>query len=83
MNPRCGRSPDGENFFLGMQDTALYTRDVSNMRLAMRRDDVATIVEPLAQGLAEKLVAEKSGRIDVPPISPCRCRPRSSPIISA
>jgi cytochrome P450 len=57
----------GENFFLGMQDTALYQRDVSNMRLATRRDDVAAIVEPLAQRLADKLVAEKSGRIDMPP----------------
>ncbi len=56
----------GENFFLGMQDTALYTRDVSNMRLAMRRTDVDTIVEPLARGLAEHLVGEQSNRIDVP-----------------
>jgi cytochrome P450 len=65
--PRMRKITDGENFFLGMQDTALYARDVSNMRLAMRRDDVATIVEPLARRLAEKLVAEKAGRIDVPP----------------
>jgi cytochrome P450 len=65
--PRMRAITGGENFFLGMQDTALYTRDVSNMRLAMRRDDVATIVEPLARRLAEKLVADKAGRIDVPP----------------
>ncbi len=65
--PRMRKITDGENFFLGMQDTALYARDVSNMRLAMRRDDVAAIVEPRAQRLAEKLVAAKAGRIDVPP----------------
>ncbi|HEX3497312.1 MAG TPA: cytochrome P450 [Methylocella sp.] len=65
--PRMRAITGGENFFLGMQDTALYARDVSNMRLAMRRDDVAAIVEPLARRLAEKLVAEKAGRIDVPP----------------
>ncbi|PNE12690.1 MAG: cytochrome [Beijerinckiaceae bacterium] len=65
--PRMRAITGGENFFLGMQDTALYQRDVSNMRLAMRRDDVAAIVEPLARRLAEKLVAEKAGRIDVPP----------------
>lgn len=30
----------GENFFLGMQDSAEYTRDVAAMRLAVRREDV-------------------------------------------
>jgi cytochrome P450 len=65
--PKMRAITGGENFFLGMQDTALYQRDVSNMRLATRRDDVAAIVEPLAQRLADKLVAEKSGRIDMPP----------------
>jgi cytochrome P450 len=64
--PKMRAITGGENFFLGMQDTALYTRDVSNMRLAMRRDDVATIVEPLARGLAEQLLAKQSSRIDVP-----------------
>jgi cytochrome P450 len=54
------------NFFLGMQDTALYQRDVSNMRLAMRRDDVAAIVEPAARRLAEQLVGKQANRIDVP-----------------
>ena len=52
--PKMRAITGGENFFLGMQDTALYARDVSNMRLAVRRDDVAAIVEPLARGLAEK-----------------------------
>ncbi|MGH6796641.1 MAG: cytochrome P450 [Methylocella sp.] len=65
--PRMRAITGGENFFLGMQDTALYARDVSNMRLAVRRDDVAETVEPLARRLAEKLVAEKAGRLDVPP----------------
>lgn len=54
------------NFFLGMQDTSLYERDVSNMRLAMRRDDVAAIVEPAARSLAEQLVGKQTNRIDVP-----------------
>lgn len=65
--PRMRAITGGENFFLGMQDTALYARDVSNMRLAMRRDDVAAIVEPLARSLAGKLVSDKAGRIDLPP----------------
>ncbi|MCI0598104.1 MAG: cytochrome P450 [Beijerinckiaceae bacterium] len=67
FEPKMRAITGGENFFLGMQDTALYTRDVSNMRLAVRRDDVALLVEPLARGLAERLVAGKAGRIDVPP----------------
>jgi cytochrome P450 len=64
--PKMQAITSGENFFLGMQDTALYTRDTSNMRLAMRRDDVAAIVEPLARARAEKLLAQASNRIDVP-----------------
>src|SRR3984893_14634369 len=65
--PRMRAITGGENFFLGMQDSALYTRDVSNMRLAVRRDDVALIIEPPARRLAERLVAGKAGRIDIPP----------------
>ena len=64
--PKMRAITGGENFFLGMQDTALYERDVSNMRLAMRRDDVAAIVEPAARRLAEQLVAKQTNRIDVP-----------------
>ena len=64
--PKMRAITGGENFFLGMQDTALYERDVSNLRLAMRRDDVAAIVEPAARRLAEQLVAKQTNRIDVP-----------------
>jgi cytochrome P450 len=64
--PKMRAITAGENFFLGMQDSALYDRDTSNMRLAMRRGDVAAVVEPRARGLAEKLVAQASNRIDVP-----------------
>lgn len=64
--PKMRAITGGENFFLGMQDTALYERDVSNLRLVMRRDDVAAIVEPAARRLAEQLVAKQTNRIDVP-----------------
>ena len=64
--PKMRAITGGDNFFLGMQDTALYERDVSNLRLAMRRDDVAAIVEPAARRLAEQLVAKQTNRIDVP-----------------
>jgi cytochrome P450 len=64
--PKMEAITGGENFFLGMQNTATYTRDVSNMRLAMRRDDVAAIVAPMASSLAAQLVAKKSNALDVP-----------------
>jgi cytochrome P450 len=64
--PKMRAITGGENFFLGMQDSALYQRDVSNMHLAMRRDDVAAIVEPAARRLAEQLLAKQTSRIDVP-----------------
>jgi cytochrome P450 len=54
----------GENFFLGMQDGPDYTRDVSLMRLAVRREDVPGIVLPIAAAEAAAIVAAHPGRID-------------------
>jgi cytochrome P450 len=64
--PKMCTITGGENFFLGMQDTPLYTRDTSNMRLAMRRDDVVTTIQPLARRLAEQLVAGHAKGLDLP-----------------
>lgn len=64
--PRMTEITAGENFFLGMQDTPIYTRDVSNMRLAVRRDDVPAVVQPFAAQRAAELVHASNGRIDVP-----------------
>jgi cytochrome P450 len=64
--PRMDAITGGENFFLGMQDTPRYARDVSNMRLAVRREDVPAIVAPFMAATAEALVAAAPGRIDVP-----------------
>jgi cytochrome P450 len=64
--PKMRAITGGENFFLGMQDTPLYARDTSNMRLAMRRDDVAAIVQPLARRLAEELVSRHAKGMDLP-----------------
>ena len=64
--PRMEALTGGENFFLGMQNTPRYTRDTSNMRLAMRRDDVPAITTPFVAVTAAALVAEAPGRIDVP-----------------
>jgi cytochrome P450 len=64
--PRMETITGGENFFLGMQDTPRYTRDTSNMRLAMRREDVPAIITPFVAAAAAELVAAAPGRIDVP-----------------
>lgn len=63
--PRMRAITDGPNFFLGMQDSADYTRDVSNMRLAVRREDVAGRIIPIVAQHAEAIVAALPGRIDV------------------
>jgi cytochrome P450 len=64
--PRMEMVTGGENFFLGMQPSARYTQDVSNMRLAVRRDDVPVRVVPFVASLAADLVGKAPGRIDVP-----------------
>ncbi|MCX7066172.1 MAG: cytochrome P450 [Methylococcales bacterium] len=56
----------GENFFLGMQNSPRYTRDVSNMRLVVRRDDIAEKIAPFVDDCAAKIMASAHGRIDVP-----------------
>lgn len=64
--PRMEMITGGENFFLGMQDTPRYTRDTSNMRLVVRRDDVPGIVTPYVSTAAAGIVARAPGMIDVP-----------------
>jgi cytochrome P450 len=64
--PRMEKITGGANFFLGMQDTPTYTRDTSNMRLTMRREDVASVVKPFADARSAELVKAKTGSIDVP-----------------
>jgi cytochrome P450 len=55
----------GENFFLGMRNTPRYTRDSSNMRIAVRRDDVGSLVAPLVQRTAEEIVAHAGAPLDI------------------
>ncbi len=64
--PRMREITAGENFFLGMQDGPRYTRDVSSMRLAARREDVAEIVLPFVSAQAEAIVAGSGGTLDLP-----------------
>jgi len=64
--PRMRAITAGENFFLGMQDSAEYQRDVSLMRLVVRREDVTTRIIPLVAREAEAIVAGAAGRLDLP-----------------
>ncbi|WP_010184179.1 cytochrome P450 [Sphingomonas sp. PAMC 26605] len=64
--PRMEAITAGENFFLGMQDSPRYTRDTSNMRLVVRRDDVPAIITPYVTRAAAGVVAIVPGAIDVP-----------------
>jgi cytochrome P450 len=57
----------GNNFFLGMQNSPEYERDVSHMRTAIRRDDVASIIAPFVQDTARRQVASSNGQLDVVP----------------
>ena len=64
--PKMRALTGGENFFLGMQDTAQYQYDVAMMRLVMRREDVESIVAPLARRKAEEFAGAYPTRIDLP-----------------
>ncbi len=55
----------GHNFFLGMQNTPDYTRDVSAMRLVVRREDIPTRILPIVDREARQIVAASGGRLDV------------------
>lgn len=64
--PKMRAITGGENFFLGMQDSARYQRDVSNMRIAVRRTDVAERLVPLTAAHSREIVDAAAGVIDVP-----------------
>lgn len=55
----------GRNFILGMRETPAYDRDVSLMRLAVRREDIESRIAPLVARTAAQVVAQGGGRIDV------------------
>jgi cytochrome P450 len=56
----------GNNFFLGMQQTADYTRDTSNMRLTVRREDLNSRIIPFVEKTANALFEKqkKHGKMD-------------------
>ena len=61
----------GNNFFLGMQNSPDYERDVAHMRSVMRREDVASILVPFIARTAGQLVAAavSGGDLDVVTLS--------------
>ncbi len=54
----------GENFFLGMGDTARYHRDVGNWREVFPAADAETIVAPIVAETARDIVERSNGEID-------------------
>jgi cytochrome P450 len=62
---KMGSITDGGNFFLGMQETPTYTRDVSNMRLAIRREDIPERITPYVKKACTEILAASGGQIDV------------------
>jgi cytochrome P450 len=55
----------GQDFFLGMQNSPEYTRDVSHMRSVVRREDIPGRIAPFVQKTAGDLVAAADSRLDV------------------
>src|SRR5580704_8552839 len=59
----------GQDFFLGMQDSPEYTRDVSHMRSVVRREDIPGKIVPFVQKTASDLVTAAGGQLDVVELS--------------
>jgi cytochrome P450 len=55
----------GQDFFLGMQNSPEYTRDVSHMRSVVRREDIPGKIVPFVQKTASDLVAAAGSQLDV------------------
>ena len=58
----------GQDFFLGMQDSPEYTRDVSHMRSVFRREDLGRIAG-FVEKTATSFVAAAGNRLDVVEVS--------------
>eukprot|EP01037_Dinobryon_pediforme_P019540 gene19540-19975_t len=62
MRDMCGEP----NFFLGMQDTHGFTRDVANVRLTVRREDLDGRLAPFVARMSAGIIDGCNGRLDVP-----------------
>lgn len=63
--PKMTELGEGRNFFLGMQDSPAYERDVSAMRVAAARAHVKERIVPFVDGEAAAIVEGAGGRIDL------------------
>jgi cytochrome P450 len=54
----------GQDFFLGMQNSPDYERDVAHMRSVMRRQDIAAIAGFVAK-TAEQMVSQSGGKLEL------------------
>jgi cytochrome P450 len=55
----------GRDFFLGMQDSPEYERDVAHMRTVVRREDIPERIVPFVAKQASELVDAAGAEIDV------------------
>jgi cytochrome P450 len=55
----------GNDFFLGMQDSPEYARDVAHMRSVIRREDIPGRIVPFVEKHATELVAAAGSELDV------------------
>ncbi len=62
--PKLDVIMDGQPFFLGMSDTPQYRADIAAMRKVVRPDDLTGLGDR-AEVLAEQIVAESGGKVEV------------------
>jgi cytochrome P450 len=55
----------GHPFFLGMTQTEAYTRDTTNMRMVMRREDIESRLKQATLDVAERIVSQSAGELEV------------------
>jgi cytochrome P450 len=63
--PKMRVVTDGNDFFLGMQNSPNYERDTTNMRSVIRRSDVTGVITPFVANAAKSIVDSAGGGLDV------------------
>jgi cytochrome P450 len=55
----------GHPFFLGMTQTEAYTRDTTNMRMVMRREDIESRLKRATLDVADRIVSQSGGELEI------------------
>jgi cytochrome P450 len=55
----------GHPFFLGMTNSAEYTRDTTNMRMVVRRTDIESTLVPATLASAQSMVVAGNGQVEI------------------